>query len=236
MRNLKLFTFAALIGISSFFMCGFVDTVVKTSNPESNVTNSGTLGYAYGMILGNDMKNRGFNLNDVSPEELVKGLKAFYGEGVAIMDMQAAQNLINQETQKIKSVSGNKNLEAGKKFMAENAKNPKIKTTATGIQYEILTEGNGPKPAATDKVTTHYHGTLIDGTIFDSSVQRGQPIEFALNQVIKGWTEILQLMPKGSKWKVTIPSELAYGQQGPANIGPNCTLIFEIELIKINGQ
>jgi FKBP-type peptidyl-prolyl cis-trans isomerase FklB len=152
------------------------------------------------------------------------------------MDMQAAQNLLNQETQKIKSVLGNKNLEAGKKFMAENAKNPKIKTTGTGIQYEILTEGNGPKPAATDKVTTHYHGTLIDGTIFDSSVQRGQPIEFALNQVIKGWTEILQLMPKGSKWRVTIPSELAYGAQGPQNIGPNSTLIFEIELLKINGQ
>lgn len=236
MKNAKLFAFAALIGASSFLMCGFVDTVVKNSNPESKVTNSETLGYAYGMILGSDLKNRGFNLNDVNPDEVVKGLKAFFGEAPAVMDMQAAQNLLNQETQKVKSALGNKNLEAGKKYMAENAKNPKVKTTVSGIQYEILTEGNGPKPAATDKVTTHYHGTLIDGTIFDSSVQRGQPIEFALNQVIKGWTEILQMMPKGSKWRVTIPSELAYGQQGPASIGPNSTLIFEIELFKINGQ
>jgi FKBP-type peptidyl-prolyl cis-trans isomerase FklB len=116
-------------------------------------------------------------------------------------------------------------------------KNKKIKTTASGIQYLIIKKGKGPKPGPKDKVLTHYHGTHIDGSVFDSSVDRGEPIEFPLNAVIAGWTEILQLMPKGSKWKVFIPSELAYGEQGSqGGIGPNETLIFEIELIKINGN
>ena len=113
-------------------------------------------------------------------------------------------------------------------------KNKKLKTTASGIQYLVIKKGKGPKPGPEDKVLTHYHGTHIDGSVFDSSVDRGEPIEFPLNAVIAGWTEILQLMPKGSKWKVFIPSELAYGEQGSqGGIGPNETLIFEIELLSI---
>ncbi len=124
------------------------------------------------------------------------------------------------------------NLKEGQNFLAENKKKPGITELPSGLQYEILTAGAGEKPAAHNEVTCHYHGTLIDGTIFDSSVQRGKPASFPLNMVIKGWTEGLQLMPTGSKWRFYIPSHLGYGdRQVSKEIGPNCTLIFDVELI-----
>lgn len=127
------------------------------------------------------------------------------------------------------------NLEAGQAFLEENRSRPGVVETASGLQYEIITEGNGPKPGPTSKVTCHYHGTLINGTVFDSSVQRGQPATFPLNMVIKGWTEALQLMPAGSKWRLFLPPNLAYGdRQTGAHIGPNSTLIFEVELISFS--
>lgn len=127
------------------------------------------------------------------------------------------------------------NLKAGADFLAQNKQRPGVTETPSGLQYEILTEGNGPKPTGTSKVTCHYHGTLIDGTIFDSSVQRGQPATFPLNMVIKGWTEALQLMPTGSKWRLFLPPGLAYGErQTGAHIGPNSTLIFDVELISFS--
>lgn len=127
------------------------------------------------------------------------------------------------------------NLKAGQTFLAENRLRPGVTETASGLQYEVITEGDGPRPGPTSKVTCHYHGTLIDGTIFDSSVQRGQPATFPLNMVIKGWTEALQLMPTGSKWRLFLPPDLAYGerQTGPY-IQPNSTLIFEVELISFS--
>ena len=126
------------------------------------------------------------------------------------------------------------NLKAGEDFLEKNKEREGVKTTSSGLQYEVLTEGNGPKPKATDKVKCHYHGTLIDGTIFDSSVQRGQPATFPLNMVIKGWTEALQLMPVGSKYRLYLHPTLAYGErQTGAVIGPNSTLIFDVELLDI---
>lgn len=127
------------------------------------------------------------------------------------------------------------NLKAGQDFLAENKQKPGVTETASGLQYEVITSGDGPKPKASNTVTCHYHGTLINGTIFDSSVQRGRPASFPLNQVIAGWTEGLQLMGVGSKWRFFIPPHLGYGnrQVGPT-IGPNSTLIFEVELIDIN--
>lgn len=126
------------------------------------------------------------------------------------------------------------NLEAGLNFLAENAKRPGVNSLPSGLQYEVITMGDGPKPTATQTVTCHYHGTLIDGKVFDSSVQRRQPASFPLNRVISGWNEALQLMPVGSKWKLFLPPHLAYGEQqaGPM-IGPNSTLIFEVELLGI---
>lgn len=127
------------------------------------------------------------------------------------------------------------NLKEGQEFLAENAKRPEVKTTETGLQYEVLQEGNGPKPTAADAVEVHYEGRLIDGTVFDSSYERGETITFPLNRVIPGWTEGLQLMPVGSKYRLYIPSNLGYGPQGTPGgpIGPNATLIFDVELISI---
>jgi FKBP-type peptidyl-prolyl cis-trans isomerase FklB len=127
------------------------------------------------------------------------------------------------------------NLKEGQEFLASNRSRPGVVETSSGLQYEIITEGTGPKPSAHNKVTCHYHGTLINGTIFDSSVQRGQPATFPLNMVISGWTEALQLMPTGSKWRLFLPPNLAYGErQTGAHIGPNSTLIFEVELISFS--
>ncbi|MCU7552330.1 FKBP-type peptidyl-prolyl cis-trans isomerase [Chitinophagaceae bacterium LB-8] len=136
---------------------------------------------------------------------------------------------------KMKQEKAAENLKAGEEFLEANKNKPGIVALPSGLQYEIITEGTGPKPLASNKVTCHYHGTLIDGTVFDSSVKRGQPATFPLNQVIKGWTEGLQLMPTGSKWRFFIPPHLGYGdRQVSAQIGPNSTLIFEVELIGIS--
>ncbi len=126
----------------------------------------------------------------------------------------------------------NENLQTGEAFLAENARKPGVVALASGLQYEILVEGTGAKPTAQHTVTCHYHGTVISGEVFDSSVQRGQPASFPLNAVIKGWTEALQLMPTGSKWRLYLPPHLAYGNRQVSRIiGPNSTLIFEVELI-----
>ena len=127
------------------------------------------------------------------------------------------------------------NLKAGQDFLEENRQKPGVEALPSGLQYEILVEGTGTRPAATNKVTCHYHGTLIDGTVFDSSVRRGQPATFPLNGVIKGWTEGVQLMPAGSKWRFYIPPHLAYGdRQVSSQIGPDSTLIFDVELISFS--
>jgi FKBP-type peptidyl-prolyl cis-trans isomerase FklB len=139
---------------------------------------------------------------------------------------------VSDQLAQIKADKAAANLKAGQDFLAANKTNPGVVELASGLQYEILTAGAGEKPTSFNEVTCHYHGTLIDGTIFDSSVQRGKPASFPLNMVIKGWTEGLQLMPTGSKWRFYIPANLGYGdRQVSAQIGPNSTLIFDVELI-----
>lgn len=129
-----------------------------------------------------------------------------------------------------------KQAKVGEEFLAENAKRAGVTVTASGLQYEVITAGTGEKPTASSRVKTHYHGTLIDGTVFDSSVQRGQPIDFAVGGVIAGWTEALQLMPVGSKWRLFIPQDLAYGARGAgSDIAPYSALIFEVELLAVVG-
>ena len=145
-------------------------------------------------------------------------------------DLQAKKAEKAQET-------GDKNKKAGEKFLAENKKKEGVKTTASGLQYKVLKAGAGKTPKATDTVTTHYKGTLIDGKVFDSSYDRNEPTSFPVGKVIKGWTEALQLMPVGSKWQLFIPSNLAYGEDGAGDdIGPHETLIFEIELISVSAK
>ena len=147
-----------------------------------------------------------------------------------IIQMGIADKLFQQKNEKAAA-----NLKAGEEFLAKNKERKEVTTLPSGLQYEVLTEGTGAKPSATSKVTCHYQGTLIDGTVFDSSVKRGQPATFPLNMVIKGWTEGLQLMPVGSKWRFFIPPHLGYGdKQVSAQIGPNSTLIFDVELISFN--
>ena len=153
--------------------------------------------------------------------------RTFLFQGMAA----AAALFLAQATVSLKADSAQ---ERGQKFMKENAKKAGVKTTASGLQYEVLKEGKGKSPKATDTVLVHYRGTLINGTEFDSSYKRNEPIEFPLNQVIKGWTEGVQLMKEGAKYRFVIPSELAYGAQGaPPDIAPNETLIFEVELLKV---
>lgn len=142
---------------------------------------------------------------------------------------------ISDKLAQMKNEKAVANLKAGQDFLDANKSKPGVVTLPSGLQYEVITEGTGPKPAAHNKVTCHYHGTLIDGTVFDSSVRRGQPATFPLNMVIKGWTEGLQLMPTGSKWRFFIPPQLGYGdRQVSAQIGPNSTLVFDVELISFN--
>ena len=146
------------------------------------------------------------------------------------MDMEKSLRAKAEEKQK---ATAEKNLKAGEAFIAANAKKEGVKTTASGLQYKVIKTGTGASPKLTDTVKVHYHGTLIDGTVFDSSVQRGEPVTFPVNGVIPGWTEALQLMKVGDKWQLVIPAKLAYGEDGSGPIGPNSVLIFEVELLDI---
>ncbi|GAF01455.1 FKBP-type peptidyl-prolyl cis-trans isomerase [Saccharicrinis fermentans] len=167
-------------------------------------------------------------------------INTLLGEDGAVFDQQGANAFLQssyQAAQERKNMQpgmpGFENKKAGEAFLAENGKKANVVTTASGLQYEIIKEGKGPKPTPADKVKVHYHGTLLDGTVFDSSVDRGEPATFGVTQVIKGWTEALQLMPAGSKYKLFIPGNLAYGSQGQGAIGPNQLLVFEVELLDI---
>jgi len=188
--------------------------------------------YGLGMSIGESLLKDGLHTLDL--DIFLQGVKDRVAgtSKIPVEESQKALQLYYSEMQNAKS---SQNIEQGLQFMEANGKKDGITTLASGMQYEVMTAGDGPKPAATDKVTTHYHGTLVDGTVFDSSVQRGQPASFPVNGVIQGWVEALQLMGTGSKWRLFIPPNLAYGEQGsPPVIGPNATLIFEVELISID--
>lgn len=190
------------------------------------------LSYAVGMSMASNLMNSG--LKEIDVDSFVKAFTEIMNNTTPSMSPEEANQILQDYFRKSQDDMLTKNLEAGKAFLAENSKKEGITTLLSGLQYEVITEGNGPKPSATDQVKCHYHGTLIDGTVFDSSVQRGQPAVFGVNQVIKGWVEALQLMPVGSKWRLFIPSDLAYGEQGAGgSIEPNTALIFEVELLGI---
>lgn len=195
--------------------------------------------YCVGLDIGQNLKS---NQYDLEVEQLINGIRdAFTGAEWKVQKdemmrvIQEYRTELNQKAQKIQAEQSQANMEAGKKYLDENAKKPGIVVLPSGLQYEIITPGTGNKPLATDTVQVHYTGTLIDGTEFDSSHTRGQPATFGVDKVIKGWTEALQLMKEGAKWRVFIPSDLAYGPRGAGpKIGPHSTLIFEVELLKVN--
>ena len=176
----------------------------------------------------------GSGVADLNVAELTTGIQDVLDKKQPKISYQEAQEVINKYFEELQGKAFEKNVSEGKAFLEANGKRGEVVTLKSGLQYEILKEGNGPIPKANNTVKVHYHGTLIDGTVFDSSVQRGQPATFGVTQVISGWVEALQLMPVGSKWKLFIPSNLAYGSQGAGqHIGPHTTLIFDVELLGI---
>ena len=188
--------------------------------------------YALGLSLGNNLLGSG--VNALNYAKLAKGIQDVMEQNTPEISYQEAQTVINEFFQELQSKVAEAALSHGKAFLAENAKRADVVTLASGLQYEVITEGAGATPKATDSVKVHYHGSLLDGTVFDSSVSRGEPATFGVTQVISGWVEALQLMPVGSKWKLFIPSDLAYGAQGAGqSIAPHSTLIFEVELLNI---
>lgn len=192
------------------------------------------LSYALGMNVGYSYLASG--ISNLQVDDFAQGVKAVMEQAEPALSIDEAKTIINdffmQLQEQINKAAG-ETLKKGEEFLAENAKRPGIVTLPSGLQYEILSAGTGRKPSATDRVQCHYHGTLIDGTVFDSSVQRGEPAIFGVNQVIPGWVEALQLMPEGSRWKLYIPSKLAYGERQAGSIPPNSALVFEVELIKV---
>lgn len=188
--------------------------------------------YALGLSIGQNFKASG--IKAITSEDFIAGLQDALAEREPQMTTERAREVINQLFTRLQQEEAELNAAAGKEYQEIMRHKSGVVTLPSGLQYEIIKEGKGAKPKATDKVRVHYHGTLINGVVFDSSVERGTPAEFPLNAVIPGWTEILQLMPIGSKWRVVIPSELAYGSRGAGDvIRPNMTLIFEIELLDI---
>ena len=190
------------------------------------------ISYALGMSMASNITNSA--IRELNIDSFGKAFTKIMNNTPPSMSPEEANQILQEYFNKQQNDMLDKNREAGKTFLSENSDKEGVKTLPSGLQYLVLAEGSGAKPKATDKVKCHYHGTLIDGTVFDSSIQRGQPAVFGVNQVIKGWVEALQLMKVGSNWRLFIPSELAYGEQGAgSSIEPNSTLIFDVELLSI---
>lgn len=188
--------------------------------------------YALGLSIGNNFQNSG--INDLQIEDFVKGLKDILGGQTPEISYDEAKQVINDYFMKLQKEKFEINKKAGEEFLAINKGKAGVVTLPSGLQYQVLQKGEGPTPTASDNVKCHYHGTLINGTVFDSSVQRGEPAVFGVSQVIPGWVEALQLMPVGSKWRLFIPSNLAYGEHGAGEaIEPNSALVFDVELLDI---
>lgn len=224
----------ALVGCSSPQDAAPEDPALESTDEK--------VSYGMGLVMGERMGN---DLPDLQMDQFLQGIQHGHAgdeeqtrmsrEEIQEALMAYQTQLQEQESAKTEELA-QKNREAGDEFLAENAERDGVETTDSGLQYEILEEGNGEKPSAEDQVQVHYTGELISGEVFDSSRERGEPVTFGLNQVIPGWTEGLQLMSEGSRAKLYIPAELAYGQGGNQRIGPNETLVFDVELLEINPE
>jgi len=223
MKHLFIFSTAAL-----FVACNNEPKEEAVNLEDENTKLSYSMGVLFAEQYGQTKESFDF-LNDTT---FLKGFNDAL-ESKSKIDPETAEQNLNEFFSKKQDAEANEAIEAGRAFFEENKKKEGMIETESGLQYQILKEGKGAKPSATDKVKVHYHGTLLDGTVFDSSVDRGEPIEFGVTEVIPGWTEALQLMPVGSKWKLFIPYNLAYGPQGAGPIKPYSTLVFDIELIDI---
>jgi len=209
-----------------------IEQLKKPKVVDLNTANK-KAGYGMGVLIANNIKGQGGDSLDV--EAMTAAIKDVYEKKTLLIDQQSCLPIVQQFMQQATEKKGAIAKEQGRAFLESNKKNAGIMTTASGLQYKVITAGTGKTPASTDNVSVHYTGKLIDGTEFDSSVKRGQPANFGVGQVIRGWTEALQLMKEGDKWMLYIPYDLAYGERGSgAQIPPYSTLIFEVELIKVN--
>ncbi len=201
---------------------------------ESNID---SVSYAIGVLVGaNNLKQleTAPGGDEINKEAMAAAFRAATLNEDSVITPEQAQTLVQKFFESAGDRQAQKNLEEGNAFLEKNKARAGVTTTESGLQYEVITAGTGPMPAAADQVRVNYHGTLIDGKVFDSSVDRGEPVVFGVGQVIPGWTEALQLMPVGSKWKIYLPSNIAYGERGAGgDIGPNAALIFEVELLEI---
>ena len=197
-------------------------------SPMKNSIDS--LSYAIGMNIAGNLKQQNLKINTAL---LAKAIDQILNNQTTLLEANAANVYIQGYFQNESMKKGAANLKAGESYLAANKSKAGVVALPSGLQYQVMKAGTGPKPTSADTVKVHYHGTLTDGTVFDSSVQRGEPAQFGVTQVIQGWVEALQLMPVGSKWKLFIPSNLAYGPQAPPSIGPNQVLVFEVELLEI---
>lgn len=215
-----------------FIFGGFCGVFI--ANAQTSMKNQkDSLSYAIGVNIGQNLESQQFD--SMNYEIIVKGIEDHMEKNtLQISSTEINMILNNYMLQKQKELADEMS-KAGREYLEKNAQRAEVTSLPSGLQYEIIKEGDGPKPGPTDKVTTHYHGMLIDGTVFDSSVERGQPASFPVNGVIKGWQEALVLMPVGSKWRLYIPYYLAYGERGAGGkIGPYATLVFDVELLSIN--
>lgn len=209
---------------------------------ENKETKLDRISYALGLSMGNNFRASG--IKEINVQDFADGVAAVFDGLAPKMSYDEAKEEIRvyfeamqKEQEAAAAKMAESNAEAGRAFLVENGKRAEVKTLPSGLQYEVITEGDGPMPTAQDQVEVHYTGKLIDGTVFDSSVDRGVPATFGVTQVIPGWVEALLLMKAGSKWRLFIPSDLAYGPRGAGGlIGPNQTLIFDVELIKVVGK
>lgn len=222
----------AFIGASSFSYAAEPITSLETQDQK--------VSYGFGLVLGKRMTN---DMPDLQIDVFVQGLKdAYSGDKQLLTDEQVAKILsdfqrdMQQKQMEAVQKAADDNKKTGEEFLAANKNKEGVVTLESGLQYKVLTEGKGPQPGPTDVVEVHYTGSLINGTVFDSSIDRGQSVSFPVNGVIAGWTEALQLMPTGSKWQLFIPADLAYGRNGNRSIGPNETLLFEVELLSIESK
>ncbi len=204
----------------------------KTMQGQTEVD---ALSYALGINVGNNLKSSGFE--EINADEFIKGLKEAMAGQVSEQTLATTNAAIQNYMQEKEAEKAKELAKVGAQFLEDNAKKEGVVTLPSGLQYKVITAGTGPKAVDGDQVTTHYTGKFVDGKVFDSSVSRGEPATFGVNQVIKGWTEALKLMPEGSKWELYIPYDLAYGAQGrPPQIPEYSMLIFEIELIDVVGK
>jgi len=224
---MKIYLSAVLLSTILFFSCNSQD---KNSSPVELKTELDTMSYYLGVNLGNNLKTQG--PDTLSVEMLSKGIFDAYAN-LKGLDNEKINAYLQEYFKKAQMKQYDGKIAEGKKFLDENKKRPGVVTLPSGLQYEIVTPGTGVSPIISDVVKCHYKGTLIDGTVFDSSYERKEPTSFPVNQVIPGWTEALQLMKVGAKWKLYVPYDIAYGERGAGPIEPYSTLVFEIELLEI---